>query len=140
MEPLSLNQNDAVNKNFQSHQSQSRLVWIVFIILLLLGSSFFANKYVSLQKELVQARMIIETQKINTKVLYFNKLFIEKILKAESEVDFKTRLDLENAVQDIGDEEITIEWQKFVESKSEKEAQEEAKQLLGMLADKIKIQ
>jgi hypothetical protein len=86
----------------------------------------------------------LESQKTNEKVLDFTKLFIEKVLKAETEVDFETRLKLENAVRNLGDEEILTQWQKFTESKTEAEAQEEVKNLLEMLLEmlvnKIKVQ
>ncbi len=86
----------------------------------------------------------MESQKTNEKVLDFTKLFIEKVLKAETEVDFETRLKLENAVRNLGDEEILTQWQKFTESKTEAEAQEEVKNLLEMLLEmlvnKIKVQ
>ncbi|MCK4520627.1 hypothetical protein KAT95_02040 [Candidatus Parcubacteria bacterium] len=67
----------------------------------------------------------------------FIKFFIEKVLKAENEVDFETRLKLKNAVRNLSDEEILNQWNKFVESKTENEAQEEAKNLLEMLINKI---
>lgn len=70
----------------------------------------------------------------------FAKFFIEKFLKAETGVDFETRLKLENAVRDLKDEEILAQWQKFAESKTEIDAQAEVKNLLEMLIDKIKIQ
>ncbi len=70
-------------------------------------------------------------------VLNFIKFFIEKVLKAENEVDFETRLKLKNAVRNLSDEEILNQWNKFVESKTENEAQEEAKNLLEMLINKI---
>ncbi len=82
----------------------------------------------------------METQKTNEKVLEFAKLFIEKVLKAKTEVDFETRLKLENAVRNLDDEEILVQWQKFTESKIEAEAQEEVKNLLEMLVNKIRIQ
>ena len=61
------------------------------------------------------------------------------MLKAEKEIDFETRLKLENAVRNIGDDEILIQWQKFIESKTEAEAQTGVKNLLDLLVDKIQI-
>jgi CRISPR/Cas system endoribonuclease Cas6 (RAMP superfamily) len=62
---------------------------------------------------------------------------IEKVLKAEKEVDFETRLKLENAVREINDKEILNQWIKFTESKTEDEAQNNIKNLLDLLVDKI---
>ena len=81
----------------------------------------------------------MQTQKTNDKVLEFTKLFIGKVLKAKTEVDFETRLKLENAVRNLEDKEIMIEWSKFIESKTEDGAQEEVKNLLEMLINKIKV-
>jgi len=64
---------------------------------------------------------------------------IEKVLKAETEVDFETRLKLENAVRNLEDKEILARWSKFIESKTEAGAQEEVKNLLEALVNKIKI-
>lgn len=60
--------------------------------------------------------------------------------KAEIEIDFDTRLKLETAVGNLNDEEILNQWQKFVDSKIEAEAQEEVKNLLEMLVNKVKVQ
>jgi len=115
-------------------------ITLIIILVLFLGCIFFGFKYFSLQKELRKARATLETQKTNEKVLEFTKLFIEKVLKAETEVDFETRLKLENAVRNLEDEEILTQWKKFTESKTEAEAQEEVKNLLEMLVNKIKTQ
>jgi hypothetical protein len=82
----------------------------------------------------------LQTQTTNEKVLEFTNLFIEKVLKAQTEVGFETRLKLENAVRNLNDEEILAQWQKFTESKTEAGAQEEVKNLLQMLVSKIKTQ
>ena len=110
---------------------------LIVILVLLAGSVFFGLRYFTVQKELGQAQAVLETQKINEKVLEFTKLFIEKVLKAETEIDFETRLQLENAVRDLNDEEILTHWQNFTESKTEIEAQKELKDLLEILVNKI---
>ena len=69
----------------------------------------------------------------------FTKLFITQVLRADGEVDFETRLKLENAVRELNDQNILAQWQKFVESETEEEAQEEVKNLLGMLVNKIEM-
>ena len=74
---------------------------------------------------------------INTKVINFTSLFVKKVLQADSEVDFETRLSLENAVRDLKDDEIMKEWQNFTGSKTEAEAQNSVKKLLGILINKI---
>ncbi len=114
-----------------------KTILIIVILLLVGGNVYFGFKYFANQKELQQVQAALGTQKINDKVLEFTKLFIEKVLKAETEVDFETRLKLENAVRNLGDEEVLGEWQKFVESKTETEAQDNVKNLLEILVSKI---
>jgi len=113
---------------------------LIIILILLAGNVFLSVKYFSVVKELRQTETLLQTQTTNEKVLEFSKLFIKEVLKAETEVNFDTRLKLENAVKNLGDEAILNQWQKFTESKTEVQAQEEVKNLLEMLVNKIKIQ
>lgn len=107
------------------------------IIVLLLSNIFFITKWVSLSSEnSAQEYQQIATVR-NEKIVNFTKLFIEKVLKSEGEVDFETRLTLENSVRAIGDEEILNQWEKFTESDTERQAQIEVKNLLEMLVSKI---
>ena len=111
---------------------------LIIVILILFGSNVFLGaKYFAAQKELREVKAIIQIQEINDKVLDFTKLFIAEVLKSEEEIDFETRLQLENAVRDLDDEEILSQWNKFTASKTEVEAQKEVKNLLEMLVDKI---
>jgi len=112
-------------------------VILIIVILILFGSNVFLGaKYFAAQKELREAKVIIQTQEINDKVLDFTKLFIAEVLKSEEEINFETRLQLENAVRDLDDEEILNQWNKFTASETEIEAQEEVKNLLEMLINK----
>ncbi|MBU2539599.1 hypothetical protein KJ786_00335 [Patescibacteria group bacterium] len=131
-----LNSKNPLNKPIAS----SNLFWIIPVLILLVCVVFFGYKYFVLQKELETTKVALKIQRTNEKVLEFAKLFIEKVLKAETEVDFETRLKLENAVKNLGDEEILGRWNKFIESKTESDAQENVKNLLELLVDKIKIQ
>ncbi|MBU4298421.1 hypothetical protein KJ636_00020 [Patescibacteria group bacterium] len=118
--------------------SKPKTILTVVILILLAGNVFLGVKYFSVVKELRQTRIALETQKTNEKVLEFTKLFIAEVLRAETEVDFETRLKLENAVRNLDDEEILAQWQKFTESKTEVQSQEEVKNLLEVLINKIK--
>lgn len=117
--------------------SNKKLVPIAIVIILLASNIFFAVKYSSTQKELQQVQAIANAKNTNDKVLNFTKLFVKQVLKAKKEIDFETRLKLENAVRDLNDKKILTQWQKFTESETEKEAQTEVKNLLEMLIDKI---
>ena len=116
-----------------------KIVLIIILFLLLAGNFFLWVRYSTAKKELEEIKnKPLETSKINESVWNFTKFFIEKVLKAEKEVDFETRLELENSVRKLGDEEILAQWQKFVDSKTEAEAQQEVKNLLELLVNKIK--
>ena len=112
---------------------------LIIILILLAGNVFLGVKYISLVKELRQTETLLQTQTTNEKVLEFSKLFIKEVLKAETEVNFDPRLKLETAVRNLGDEEILNQWQKFVDSKTEAGAQEEVKNLLEVLLNKVKV-
>ncbi len=116
---------------------ENKTILITVILLLIISNVFFGFKYLTVQKELQQTQTALEAQKTNEKVLDFAKLFIEKVLKAKGEVDFETRLKLENAVREIRDKEILEKWQNFTNSQTEEEAQENVKDLLEILVDKI---
>jgi len=116
---------------------ENKTILITVILLLIISNIFFGFKYLTVQKELQRTQTTLETQKTSEKVLDFAKLFIEKVLKAKGEVDFETRLKLENAVREIRDKEILEKWQNFTNSQTEEEAQENVKDLLEILVDKI---
>lgn len=121
---------------------KSILIVIVFLFFAA-GNVFLCVKYFSVQKELAKTSIELAGQKsiknTNEKVLDFAKLFVEKILQAETEVDFETRLKLENSVRDLEDEEILSQWNNFINAQTEEEAQKEVKNLLELLVDKIRV-
>jgi len=120
--------------------NKTKIIAIAIILILLASNVFFASRYYMVQKELQNVRAGIKAQQINDKVLLFTKLFIKKVLKAQGEIDFETRLSLENSVRDLEDQQILEQWQKFTASKTEAEAQNNLKDLLEMLVDKIRVQ
>ncbi len=109
------------------------------MVVLLAGNVFLGFQYLSAQNNLYQAEKNLEGRKFNERILNFLKLFIEKVLKADKEIDFEARLALENAVRNLDDKEVLAQWQKFIESRDEIKAQQEVKNLLELLAEKIKI-
>ncbi|MCK5466147.1 hypothetical protein KAI56_01440 [Candidatus Parcubacteria bacterium] len=117
--------------------SKQKTILLLVILILLASNAFFAVKYFAAQEDLQQAKVVAEGKQTNKKVLNFTKLFIAQVLRADGEVDFETRLKLENAVRDLNDEKILAQWQKFVESETEAEAQEEVKNLLEISIGEI---
>ena len=116
-----------------------KLLAVLTISALLAVASFGAKKYIETKKELQTTREALKIQKINAKILNFTKLFIEEVLRAKTEIDFETRLKLENTVRGIDDEEILKQWNEFLNSKTESEAQDRVKNLLDLLIGKISI-
>lgn len=119
--------------------SATKAICFIIVLILLGGNFYFGIKYFSAQKELNQTKNSLETIQANKKYLDFNKMFIEKILKADKEVNIETRLELETAVRNLDDAEVLAQWKKFINSQNEQEAQMEVKNLLKVLADKIEI-
>ena len=118
--------------------NNKRVILIIILGILLIGDVFFGLKYYQASKELEELRSGRENAEFNSQIIDFTSLFINKVLQADKEVDFETRLSLENAVRALKDEEIMAEWQDFISSKTEKEAQDNVKKLLGTLMNKMK--
>jgi predicted MPP superfamily phosphohydrolase len=118
-------------------ETNKRVLLIIVFGALLIGTVFFGLKYYFLSREIHELMSTQAKVETNEKVLTFTSLFIKKVLQADKEVDFETRLSLENAVRNLEDPEIMALWRDFVGSKTEKEAQENVKKLLGVLIDKI---
>lgn len=116
---------------------KSKNLLIIIIGVLLIFSIFITIQYFKSNRESKQLKILLEKNNLNTAILDFNKLFIDNVLKSKGEIDFETRLKLENAVRDLKDKEVLSQWQKFTESNTEEKAQDEVKNLLEMLANKI---
>ena len=116
---------------------KSKIIWLTVIAALIAGNIFFGMQYVSTLKELDATRFAASTQRYNEKNLLFLKLFVKNVIKSDKEVDFETRLKLENAVRELNDPQILSVWQSFVNSKTETEAQQNVKDLLNVMVDKV---
>jgi hypothetical protein len=113
-----------------------KILLVVIIAVLAAGNVFLGWKALVYRGELKTERGAAKAEGINKQVAEFNQLFVEKVLKAQGEIDFDTRLQLENSARAIGDKEILAQWQKFTDSKDQLEAQVEVKNLLSLLAKK----
>lgn len=118
-------------------QNKTRDLEIVILGLLIVGNVFFAYSYFNAYNELKAVKSTQAQAELNQKVINFTSLFIKKVLQADKEVDFETRLSLENAVRDLKDEEVIAEWHNFTNSKTEQGAQDSVKKLLEILIGKI---
>jgi len=118
--------------------SRRKIIFTIVILLLVAGNVFLGYKCFTDEKQIKESQQILASQKFNNQILAFTQLFIQKVLKAQNEIDFETRLKLENAVRDLDDESILAQWEKFTGSKTETEAQDNVKLLLELLVSKIK--
>lgn len=116
---------------------QTKLLYLV-VALLVVSNLWFGVEYLAAQGRVRAYQTESRRQVLNERILAFTQLFVSTVLQAEREVDFETRLKLENAVREIQDSEVLAQWQKFTESPSEVDAQREVKTLLGLLLTKIK--
>lgn len=117
--------------------TKQRLVVVLAMLVLIVLSSYLAVDLMNAKKALKQAQAQAEEANAKKPIVEFNKMFVEKVLKAPGEVSFETRLELENSVRNLGDAEILAQWNKFVNAADEKEAQVQVKELLGILAAKM---
>jgi hypothetical protein len=117
----------------------SRRIYIWAIIILLAGNIAWGFEYMVLKSNYEEMESTESKSELNNQILTFTKMFVNEVLKTNKEVDFDTRLKLENAVRDTKDEEILVAWKMFIDSKTEIEAQKNVKNLLGILISKIKV-
>ena len=116
----------------------TRKLQLTIIILLIITGLYLLIQFNNLQQELAQAKSVLKSHETNDDILNFTQLFIDEVLQAEAEVDFETRLRLENSVRALDNAEILDQWQEFIDSKTESAAQENATLLLDLLIDQIK--
>ena len=116
---------------------EKRTILTAVIAILLAGNVLLGLNYFLLQENTKTLEQSIKLQRYDDKVLQFTNLFIEKVLKAQTEVSFEDRLKLENSVRDLKDSEILTQWQKFIGSQTQQQAQQEVENLLEILVKKI---
>lgn len=119
-------------------ENKRKISLLIIFIILVLSNAYFIFKSVSLSTEAAKMQNNVQTSEKNSKISEFFVLFVDKVLKSEGEIDFNTRLDLENSVRATKDEELLVSWQNFTDSKTEQDAQKEVKNLLGVIAKKLK--
>lgn len=116
---------------------KKKIIFSSVFSILLIACIFFGVQYFVNENKIKTFEKTGITKQANEKVINFAKLFIVKVLKANSEVPFEERLKLENAVRELNDKEILTQWEEFTSSKTEQEAQQNVKDLLELLINKI---
>ncbi len=107
---------------------------VLIFIASLVCNVYFYSEYRSAKKRYDDFSKIKE---FNEKVIFFNKIFVEKVLIKSEQVSYEDRIKLENAVIATEDDELINQWHSFLNSKTEAEAQEQTKRLLFLFATKI---
>lgn len=109
-----------------------------WLVVVLIGALILVSIYaVGLRRQLNQANAELAASSNNQPVAEFATLFINTVLQADSEIDFETRLKLENSVRALNNVEILTGWQRFTGSQTEEEAQREVKNFLALLVSNI---
>ena len=113
--------------------NKTKIIYSLLILIFLGGNVFLGLAYANAKYETTQSVALLEREKTNTKILDFMKVFIDKVVQNDREVDFDTRLDLENRVRELNNQQILDQWNRFTKSGSEAQAQAEVKKLLLLL-------
>lgn len=119
------------------NENKKKLI-IIIIALLAALNSYVLYKYYKERAVLKTARESLSAEILSNKTLNFTKLITEKIFGAEKNISFEERLFLENAARGLNDPIILENWNNFIASRNQNEAQNNLKQLLGILLNKIK--
>jgi len=112
----------------------SKIKFFVIVLCALLIASFIVSG--CLVYGLYQTQKNVILQQDNDRLMEFRNMFTEKVLLANREIDFETRLVLETTVRGLNDPEIFASWQEFTNSETKEQATASAKDLLKLLIEK----
>ena len=104
---------------------------LVIILAFVFCISVGFNAYLGF--EVVKLTKQFEAGQQGSKVMAFRNMFTENVLLSNKEIDFETRLEMENAVRELKDQQILLQWQRFTESTTQEDASLQAKKLLQLL-------
>lgn len=111
-----------------------KVLIIILFTSLVISNVFFAVKYFVVIKEM---DAVEQKQQINSDVLSFTKLFVDKVLRGNKEVSFEDRLQLENSIRALKDKEAFACWEKFTKATDQTEVQSNFYELFSLLLGKI---
>jgi len=117
-------------------QKSNYLIAIVGLILSV-GIIFLSSQLFIYKAESLNAEKKIQAQQTNEKILIFTKMFVDKIFRRNPEASFEDRLELENAIRDLNNQEIFDQWRKFTSSVGDDDAQAQAVNLFNLLLNNI---
>jgi hypothetical protein len=117
------------------HTLLSRKTLYIIIAILLLGNILWLFAFSSRGRELGQAQNSLAQVQENKNILAFQKLFVDKVLKADGVVDYDTRRLLDQSVGSTNNKAVIDAWNAFIAAKTEADAQNKVKNLLSIIAD-----
>jgi len=110
---------------------------ILLIFLLFASNTWWFLRARELDHQVATLQKLADQKIKSQQTLDFMRLFIDDVLNAKGDISFETRLHLENAVRDLKDQPVLDQWNKFLASKNEDEAQTAVKTLLSILVHGI---
>lgn len=110
------------------------IILIAILFVVLACNAYFGYEYFLAEKNTAG---ISEIFLANTKIMSFQKIFIEKVLKSGGEVSYKDRLDLESFAQNTNNQDIVNAWHSFLASKTEEQAQARVLYLLSLFSGSL---
>ncbi|OGI90225.1 hypothetical protein A2911_02375 [Candidatus Nomurabacteria bacterium RIFCSPLOWO2_01_FULL_40_15] len=118
------------------HTIFSNKIVSALIIFLAIVNVVLWSAYSSRGAELQRVQDVIANIEYGRNILAFQKLFVDKVLKSNGEVDYDTRRELEQAVGKTNDDIVISAWNAFLSTKTESEGQMKVKELLSVLAER----
>ena len=117
---------------------KTRLVSNVLMLILVAGNIFFSIQYMAGVTQQANKDTQEEAKSVERlQTARFLKLFIDTVLNTKETISFENRVKLENDIRQLGDKQVTNQWEAFVASKDTKVAQEAAVKLMSMLGSKM---
>ena len=110
------------------------IVLVIVCLVLLASNIYFGVGYLSINGKI---NKLSSTKTQNAKIINFENLFINKVLKTQGAVSYQDRLNLQSAVVDINDNTILADWNTFLASSTETDAQQSVLILLQDFTNKI---
>ena len=124
--------------SFESGLNRTNIFTSLLLVILLGGNLYFSVQYVqNLKQQNAATEQASSSYNNRLQVAQLLKEFIDTVLNTKGTVSFDNRVKLENDIRQIKDDSITAQWTVFVNSKDNKEAQQNAVKLMALLADKM---
>ena len=126
--------------NFQSGVlDRTRLVSNILMLILVAGNIFFSIQYTeSIRQQEAAANQGVDKDAVRIQTARFLKYFIDTVLNPKgSSISADDRLKLESDIHQLHDNDVTQQWNEFVNSNNSADAQTNAVKLMSILTNKM---